>query len=99
MLMSKVPAQTAVPQSLPPRPQQQHTQQQVISENSHPTSTANNTTAPNSNQTSVIRISPSPNVKNWSNEQQLAVLNYAINEVCCSYRVCFNHLSNVIVCL
>lgn len=61
----------------------QHTQQQLISENSHPTSAAptNAVAAPNSNQTSVIRISPSPNVKNWANEQPLAVLNYAINEV------------------
>ncbi|XP_059480493.1 putative transcription factor capicua isoform X3 [Neocloeon triangulifer] len=94
MLMSKVPAQTNATQIMPPRamhhqhmqqqqpPLPQTTQHQVISENSHPTSTASTTatTAPNSNQTSVIRISPSPNVKNWGSEQQLAVLNYALNE-------------------
>ncbi|CAB3360101.1 Hypothetical predicted protein [Cloeon dipterum] len=96
MLISKVPAQTTAMQNLsqrthqqlpqqhaPQLPQQQQpTQQQVISENSHPTSTVNSTstTAPNSNQTSVIRISPSPNVKNWTNEQQVALLNYTINE-------------------
>jgi hypothetical protein len=84
MLMSKAPAQIAVPQMAQLRTLPQHTQQQVISENSHPTSAATTiaATVPNSNQTSVIRISPSPNVKNWSNEQQLAVLNYTINEVC-----------------
>jgi hypothetical protein len=93
MLMSKAPAQTAVPQTAPLRTLPQHTQQQVISDNSHPTSTANTiaATAPNSNQTSVIRISPSPNIKNWSNEQQqLAVLNYTINEVI--------HFFNLAVC-
>jgi hypothetical protein len=91
--MSKAPAQTAVPQTAPLRTLPQHTQQQVISDNSHPTSTANTiaATAPNSNQTSVIRISPSPNIKNWSNEQQqLAVLNYTINEVI--------HFFNLAVC-